>query len=164
MSKITTNETFREALSSLTLAQQRVVGARFIANVLDLTQDKHIKQVQAMLSDTEEISAEDLDAAHRTIYSIYVHTFPRSGFSLIDYKKQAEHFVAEACLQCLAPTYSETKKHHLAERVSMYCRMGRTCASIDHEGDYPKFADTEDLVKKEIDAQYEILSEYLESI
>jgi len=52
----------------------------------------------------------------------------------------------------------------LAERVSMYCIMARTCASIDHEGNYPKFTDTEDLVTKEIDAQYEILSKYLESI
>jgi effector-binding domain-containing protein len=163
MSKITTNAAFKESLSSLTLAHQRVVGARFIANVLDLTQNRHIKQAQALLSNTD-ISAEDLDEAYHSIYSIYVNTHPRSHFSLLDYNKQAEHFVAEACLYSLAPTYSETKKHHLAEKVSMYCLMARTCASIIHEGNYPEFTDTEGLVKKEVDAQYEILSEYLESI
>jgi hypothetical protein len=67
-------------------------------------------------------------------------------------------------MHCLAPTYYEASKHHLAERVSMYCLMARTCASIDHEGNYPKFTDTEDRVKKEVDAQYEILGNYLESI
>lgn len=164
MSRITTNEAFRESLSSLTLAQQRAVGARFIANVLDLTQDSHIKQAQALLSKSEDISAEELDAAFHAIHSIHAQTYPRSHFSLLDYRQQAEHFVAEACMHCLSPTYYEEKKHHLAERVSMYCLMARTCASIDHEGDYPKFTDTEDLVKKEVDAQYEILSEYLESI
>jgi hypothetical protein len=164
MSKITTNEAFREALSSLTLAQQRVVGARFVANVLDLTQNNYIKQAQAMLSNTDNVSAEDLDDAYHSIHSIYLHTSPRSHFSLLDYKKQAEHFVAEACMLCLAPTYFESTKHHLASKVSMYCLMARTCASINHEENYPKFTDTEDLVKNEVDAQYEILSEYLESI
>jgi len=164
MPKITTNEAFRESLSSLTLSQQRAVSARFIANVLDLAHDSCIKQAQAILGNIDDISAEDLENAYRTTHSIYVHTLPRSGFSLLDYNKQAEHFVAEACMHCLAPTYYETKKHHLAERVSMYCLMARTCASINHEENYPKFTDTEDRVKKEVDAQYEILSEYLESI
>lgn len=163
MSTITTNEAFKESLSSLTLAQQRAVGARFIAHVLDLTQNKHVKQAQAVLSNTS-ISAEDLEDAYHSIHTVYVRTNPRSHFSLLDYSKQAEHFVAEACLHCLEPTYQEAKKHHLAEKVSMYCLMARTCASIDHQGNYPKFTDTEDLVKKEVDAQYEILSEYLGSI
>ena len=164
MPKITTKEAFRESLGSLTLAQQRAVSARFIANVLDLAHDSCIKEAQAILSKIDDISAEDLENAYRSTHSIYVHTSPRSESSLLDHKKQAEHFVAEACMHCLAPTYYETKKHHLAERVSMYCLMARTCASIDHEGNYPKFTDTEDLVKKEVDAQYDILSEYLESI
>jgi len=164
MSSITTNEAFRESLSSLTLAQQRAVGARFIANVLDLAHDSCIKQAQAILSNIDDISAEDLEKAYRSTRSVYVHTYPRSGLSLIDYDKQAEHLVAEACMHCLAPTYYEVKKHHLAARVSTYCLMARTCASINHEGKYPKFTDTEDLVKKEVDAQYEILSKYLESI
>jgi len=42
--------------------------------------------------------------------------------------------------------------------------IARTCASIDHEGNYPKFTDTEGKVKKEVDAQYKILGEYLKSI
>jgi hypothetical protein len=164
MTKITTNEAFREALDSLTLAQQRAVSARFIENVLDLAHDSCIKQVQAILGKIDQISAEDLEKAYHSTHSVYVHTYPRSDLSPLDYRQQAEHFVAEACMHCLAPTYYDAKKHHLAERVSTYCIMARTCASIDHEGDYPKFRETEDLVKKEIDAQYEILSKYLDNL
>jgi Zn-finger protein len=97
---------------------ERVSSARFIANVLDLAHDRCIKQAQAILSKIDDISAEDLENAYRSTHSIYVHTSPRSESSLLDHKKQAEHFVAEACMHCLAPTYYETKKHHLAERVS----------------------------------------------
>jgi hypothetical protein len=164
MTNITTNEAFREALDSLTLTQQRAVSARFIENVLDLAHESCIKQAQAILGKIDQISAEELEKAYLSTHSVYVHTYPRSDLSPLDYKQQAEHFVAEACVHCLAPTYYDAKKHHLAERVSTYCIMARTCASVDHEGNYPKFTETEDLVKKEIDAQYEILSKYLDSI
>jgi hypothetical protein len=164
MTKITTSQAFREALGSLTLAQQRAVSARFIANVLDLAHESCIKKAHAILEIIDNISAEELEDAYHSAHSVYVHTSPRSHFSLLDYKTQAEHLVAEACMHCLAPTYYEAQKHHLAERVSMYCLMARTCASIDHEGNYPKFTNTEDLVKKEVDTQYDILSKYLESI
>jgi len=109
-------------------------------------------------------NSEGVDEAYHSVHTIYVHTSPRSHFSLLDYNKQAEHFVAEACMYSLAPTYFETKKYLLAARVSMCCLMARTCASIDHEGNYPKFTDTEDKIKKEVDAQYKILGEYLKSI
>jgi hypothetical protein len=164
MTKITTNEAFREALGSLTLAQQRAVSAMFIENVLDLAHENCIKQGQAILGKIDQISAEDLEKAYHSVHSVYVHTYPRSDLSPMDYKQQAQHFVAEACVHCLAPTYYDAKKHHLAERVSTYCIMARTCASIDHEGNYPEFTETGDLVKKEIDAQYEILGKYLDSI
>ena len=164
MVKITTNQAFREALGSLTLAQQRAVSARFIEHVLDLAHKSCINQAQSILGKMDQISAEDLEEAYHSVHSVYVHTYPRSDMSLLDYKQQAEHFVAEACMHCLAPTYYDAERHHLAERVSTYCIMARTCASVDHEGNYPKFRETEDLVKKEIDAQYEILSKYLASI
>ena len=48
MTKITTNQAFKEALNSLTLAQQRAVGARFIENVLDLADESCIKQAQSI--------------------------------------------------------------------------------------------------------------------
>ena len=110
------------------------------------------------------MSAEDLERAYHSVHSVYVHTYPRSDLSPLDYKQQSEHFVAQACLHCLAPTYYDAKRHHLAERVATYCIMARTCASIDHEGNYPRFTQTEDLVKQEIETQYQILDKFLDSL
>jgi hypothetical protein len=162
MSKITTNESFIKALAALSLQQQRLVGAHFIKNVLNLTKDKHIIHAQSIAA-TSDAKAEDLLDAYHSVHTSYVKTNPRSDMLALDWEKQAEHFIAEACMACLAPTYPEASKHHLAQRVSMYCLMARTCASINHEGDYPTFKTSEEVMKKEVDEQYRILNEFLEN-
>jgi len=163
MSKISTSEDFRKALSSLSLAQQRQVGARFIANVLDLTDDAQVKSCQE-IAGKKGVAADELNDAYHRVHAVYVATHPRSWFTELDYTKQAAHFVAEACMVCLSPTYPEEHTHHLADRVAMYCQMARTCSAIQHEGEYPKFGGVEEAVKKLVDSQYQILSEYLEEI
>ena len=162
MDQITSNEAFRTSLNSLSLAQQRQVGARFIANVLDLTDGSCTKHSQ-MVAEKSDVTAEELEDAYRAVHSIYVATHPRSGLSELDFRMQAAHFVAEACMVCLAPTYDEHHTQHLAQKVAMYCRMARTCSNIQHEEEYPKFVDAEESVKKEMDTQYQILSEFLEN-
>jgi len=160
--KISSNDDFNKALSSLSLAQQRQVGARFIANVLDLT-DGSCTQHAQKIAEKSDVTAEELENAYHAVHSIYVATHPRSGFSELDFRKQAAHFVAEACMVCLAPTYEERHTHHLAEKVAGYCRMARICSSIQHEDEYPKFLNAEESLEKEIDVQYQLLSEFLES-
>ena len=160
MSKVSTNEDFKKALSSLSLAQQRQVGARFVANVLDLTDDPEVKNGQE-IAEKAGATAEELNSAYHKVHAVYVATHPRSWFTELDYAKQAAHFVAEACMVCLSPTYHEAH-HHVAGRVAMYCQMARTCSAIQHEGEYPKFAGVEEAVKKLVDTQYQIVSEYLE--
>ena len=162
MSKITTNEAFIDALASLSLPQQRLVGARFIKNVLDLTKDKHIIHAQSIAA-TSDAKAEDLLDAYHSVHTSYVKTNPRSDMLALAWEKQAEHFIAEACMTCLAPSYSEATTHHLAQRVSMYCLMARTCASINHEGNYPTFDTSEDVMKKEVNEQRRIVDVFLEN-
>lgn len=162
MSKITTNESFQEALASLSLKQQRLVAARFIKNVLDLTKDKNIIHAQSIAA-TSDAKAENLSDAYHSVHTSYVKTNPRSDMHALVWEKQAEHFIAEACMTCLAPTYAEASAHHLAQRVSMYCLMARTCASINHESNYPTFETSEEVVKKEINEQYRIVNEFLEN-
>jgi hypothetical protein len=41
--------------------------------------------------------------------------------------------------------------------------MARTCASINHEGDYPTFETSEEVVKKEVNEQYRVLNEFLDN-
>lgn len=162
MGKISSGGDFKQSLSSLSLAQQRQVGARFIANVLDLTDGRCTEHAQK-IAEKRDVSTEELENAYRAVHAVYVATHPRSDLSVLDYTKQAAHFVAEACMVCVAPTYEERHTHHLAEKVAGYCRMARICSSIQHEEEYPKFLDAEDALKKEIDAQYRILSEFLEN-
>lgn len=151
-----------DALASLSPQQQRLVGAYFIKHVLDLTKDNNIIHAQSIAA-TSDAKAEDLLDAYHSAHTSYVKSNPRSGLNALDWGKQAEHFVAEACMTCLAPTYPEASKHHLAQSVSMYCLMARTCSSINHEGDYPTFNTSEEVMKKEVDEQYRILNEFLEN-
>ena len=160
MAKITSNDAFKQALSSLPLAQQRQIGAKFIINVLDLTDGvctKHIRDI----ADRSDLTVEELENSYRAVHSVYVTTHPRSDLSELDYTKQAAHFVAEACMACLAPTYEEYRTHHLAEKVAGYCQMARICSNIPHEADQPSFSAAEQALKEV--AQYRILNEYLES-
>jgi hypothetical protein len=160
MLKINSNEDFRKALESLPLQKQRLVGARFIANVLDLTNDKHIIQAQSIASKSDA-TAEELHEAYQEAHASYMHTNPDSTMAELDWAKQTEHFITKACMACLAPTYPEASTHDLAQRVSMYCQMARTCGSINHDGDYPSFTNTEELAKKEVNDQYRIAAEFL---
>lgn len=161
MPEITSSESFRQSLSELPIAQQRMVGARFIANVLDLTTDARLENAQETAG-RREVDAHELESAYHAAHSAYVENHPRSDLAELDWSKQAAHFVAEACMVCLAPTYSEAQKHHLAEKVAKYCLMARICSSVEHEGDYPNFDASDEAVKKETHAQRDILSSFLE--
>jgi hypothetical protein len=159
--KITDNDTFKKVLSSLPLNQQRQVGARFVANVLDLTDGRCTKNAQS-LAEKSDITPEELQMAYQAVQSVYVTTHPRSDLSELDYAKQAAHLVAEACMTCVSPTYSEKKTHHIAENAANYCRMARICASLHQGKENPDFSEAEAAMNREIEAQFDILDRYLE--
>jgi hypothetical protein len=161
MAKISTSEECRNAFASLSLGQQRRVGARFVGNVLDLTDDPHVKNGQE-IAGKAGVSADELNDAYHRVHAVYLATHPRSGCTELDYKQQAAHFVAEACMICLSPTYPERHTAHIADRVAMYCQLARHFSAVRQEGGYPKFDGVEEAVKNEVDSQYEILSKYLE--
>lgn len=160
MQTISNDKAFREALSALPLMQQRRLSAGFIENVADLTDGECVGYVREIMK-KPAVTAEDLCDAYQAVHAIYVATHPRSGFHKLDFQKQAAHFVAEACLVCLAPTYDEIMTHHLADKAAMYCRMARTCATLPHEDESPSFAGAEQAMKQEMQAQYRILSDFL---
>ena len=159
MATISTYDDFRDTLASLPLSQQRQVGSRFIANVLDLAQDPRLGQV-VEIAGKADVTAEELDLAYRTAHSVYVETNPQSGFAELDFDRQAGHFVAEACMTCVAPTYQEATTHHLAQKVAMYCRMARTCSCIAHQANKPDFSSVEVAAAAIVEDQYAILNEF----
>ena len=160
MSEVKGHKSFQKALSGLTVARQRQIGARFIAHVLDLTDEPRLKDAQQIAA-KPGITAEELVDSYHSVHAIYIQTHPRSDLSELDYTKQAVHFIAEACLMCLSPTYSEAKIHRIAEKAAMYCRMARTCASIMHDEDQPDLGDTEKALQQEIETQYALVNEFL---
>jgi hypothetical protein len=162
MSEISGQKSFQDALSGLNVTQQRQIGARFIAHVLDLTDEPVLQQAQQVAA-RAGVTAEELLDAYHSVHAIYTKTHPRSDLSELDYRKQSMHFVAEACLVCLSPTYPEAKVHRLAEKTAMYCRMARTCASIMHDEDRPDLKNTETALQEEINAQYKITGDILGS-
>jgi hypothetical protein len=157
------NKTFKEALSSLPVPQQRRVASRFIEKVLDLADERCLDNVVKLFSN-QDISAQDLEASYRRARSIYVDTHPHSDLSELNFLQQAKHFVAEACMTCVAPVYEEAMVCHLAQKVAMYCRMARAYANMDHDEDSPDFSKAEESTKKSIEEQYAILQAFLNNI
>jgi hypothetical protein len=160
MKEIKDYKSFQAALSDLSVSDQRQISARFIAHVLDLTENPRLKDAQqtAMKPD---LSAEELMDTYHRVHTIYVQTHPRSDLSEVDYTKQAVHFITEACLVCLSPTYPEAKIHRIAEKAAMYCRMARTCANILHDEDQPNLENTAKALQKEIEVQYQLVNQFL---
>ncbi|MEJ2622488.1 MAG: hypothetical protein P8163_20230 [Candidatus Thiodiazotropha sp.] len=152
---------FRDTLSALTVSQQRRVASKFIEKVIDLADERCLDNIVKLFSN-QEISAQDLEAAHRRARSIYVETHPHSDLSELNYDHQAKHFVAEACMTCVAPVYEEPQVCHLAQRVAMYCRLARTCSSIGHEDETVDFSQAEKVTKKSIAEQHAILRAFLQ--
>ena len=162
MNEITDIKDFKKILSLLPLNQQRQVGARFVGNVLDLTDGKCTRQAQ-MIAEKSDFTPEELEAAYHAVHSHYVSTHPRSHFSELDYSMQAAHFVAEACMTIVGPVYSEQREHHLAENAASYCRMARICSALHRTEGSPDFSLAEKELNKELGTQFEILNRYLES-
>lgn len=160
MSEVKDHRSFKEALSGLTVAQQRRVSAQFIGHVLDLSDEPRLKNAQQVAA-KPGVTAEELVDAYHSVHAVYTQTHPRSDLSEMDYEKQAVHFIAEACLVCLSPTYPEATVQRIAEKVAMYCRMARTCAGIMHDQDLPELGATEKALHDEIKAQYAMVDEFL---
>ena len=162
MTQINSQPAFQQALAAFPVKKQRQVGAQFIGNVLDLTNEPRFCDVLTLLEKPAP-SAEELFDGYHSIHALYVQTHPRSDLSPLDYARQAEHFIAEACLVCLSPIYEEAKVHHLAQKAAMYCCMARTCAGIKHDEEAPQLSQSQKMLAKEIQDQYRLLSEFLKN-
>lgn len=162
MNTINTNEEFVKTLASLSLPEQRYLGAKFISSVLDIIDQQGLKSIIDKI-DKNGNSAEELHLAYKMAHSIYIENHPQSDLLEVDFTRQAIHMVAEACVICLAPIYHEAATIHLAQKVAMYCRMAITCWSIPHDQEHPSFSQAEIEVKNITQTQYAILNNYLDS-
>ena len=149
MSAISNDNAFREALSGLDVVQQREVGSRFVENVLSLSDDPRVAQSLQAATD-KEIGDAALSLARRSIKAASLDAHTRCGADG-EWTDQAGYFVARAAEACLEP---EGRSKAPAWKAAMSARMARTCLAVDSE---------EDSHDSESQAQYEILTRYLDA-
>lgn len=148
MTQINNDVDFKQSLNALSLAEQRVLGARFVQNVMSLTDDDRIVRTLNIVLN-KDVSKEELAAANQTIKGAIRDSFTRCGADG-DWAGQAGYFVARAAAALVAPTMKA--KGGPALQAAMHSRMAKTCDSID-AGDESEHQESE--------AQYEILSKQL---
>jgi Zn-finger protein len=160
MSTITNMKEFKTALDSLSDQQQRVLAAQFIIEVLDLTDDSRLRDIQAIAGNSNA-KAEELVDAYSIARAISLDLSLHGDFELIDFKKQAAHFVAKACSACLVPLPLSMKEQHRAWNVAHYCREARICSEMEHEQDTEILTKVEKDLQRVIKKQYALTTEYL---
>ncbi len=153
MSHITTDREFKKSLNSLTIVQQRVIGALFVKNVLHLCKDYRIEKAVEVAKNSH-ITGDELVAVYKAAKSASVETFTQCGKDA-DWLGQASHFVAAAGTACVMPPDSLKPTDNLAWNAAMQARMARTFETI---------AAGEGSENQETQQQYEILENFLRSI
>jgi hypothetical protein len=161
MAKIGTMQAFKEALEALSLDQQRLVAARFVADVLDLTQDERVTRAQKVAADPAA-TPDAIMSAYHSAWHAAMESSVHGDMELIDWQKQTAYFVAKACAESLAPSHPGVTLRHLASNVAHHCRMARLCASIEHEGEKPSLSAAETALSRQIQTQFQILGAFLE--
>jgi len=160
MATISNENEFKSALAEQPLDRQRQLAAIFIEQVLDLAQDPRVSDAVNLVK-AGGADAEQLHRAHQAVHACYVETHPRSDLLELDFKRQAAHFVTEACLVCLSPVFHCEQKIALAHKAAMYCRMARTCAGMRHDQEQPDLGDLGDVMGSHVQQQYQAAEAFL---
>ena len=141
---ISSDSEFKAALNDLSRAGQRLLAARFVEHVLDLSQDARLKAVVAAAK-RSDITEDELAAALHSAQAARVDSYTQCGHEC-DWNSQAGHFVAQAALDCLK------EQGNAAWDTAMHARMARTCKSV---------AGGDGTDNDEAEAQYRIVTEFM---
>ena len=153
MSQITNDKEFKQALLGLDPVQQRVMAARFVEHVYELSNDERIARV-IKTALRPEASAAELAEALKTAMAVAMDSYTRCGAEG-SWHDQSAYFVARAAIAMVTPP-EQSKAGGPAWQAAMSSRMARTSMLIDEEsGDVSALPENE--------WQYQLLSEYLAS-
>lgn len=153
MSLIRDDTAFKQAIDAMPLAQQRVLGARFVNDVFDLTDDFRLKRALKCAESSTASDAELLEA-YRDAKSAEVETYTACGH-MVDWRTMATHYVASAIAACVAPTATLVPGiDSPAYDAAMASRMAKNCERLA-DGDHGEC--------REMDRQYEIIRDFLDS-
>jgi len=147
---ITNDQQLREALNGLSLENQRILGAKFVASVDHLCTDSIIGQGLKTAGDPNR-SAKELETAYKNVKAFGIEKYTSCGRDA-DWSGQAEHFVATALSACLLPEEQISQQENLAWKAAMQARMARNCEMIMNDRGE---------VDNEANRQYAIAGEFL---
>ena len=150
MTGIGNDTEFRAALDGLDPAQQRLVAARFVQNVVALCSDERIARV-IQVAGNSEASESELAEALKTARATTFDCHTRCG-SEGDWTEQEGYFVARAAVAALTPVGKMPSGP--AWQAALSSRMAQTSRSI---------VTGDDTAGQEGNQQYRILSEFLDS-
>ncbi len=151
MAVIQDENSFRESIESLPLERQRLLGARFVRNVVALNDDARLKQALEC-AERPGASEAELLAAYRTARGIEVESYTACGQN-VDWSAMAAHYVASAVAACVAPAATMVAGiDNPAYKAAMSARMARSAEMLTHD----RHGDCE-----EIGRQYTLLQEFL---
>ncbi|RLA01433.1 MAG: hypothetical protein DRQ45_05975 [Gammaproteobacteria bacterium] len=150
MTQISNDTEFRTALDGLDPAQQRLVAARFVENVVALCSDDRIARV-IQVAGNSEASESELAEALKTARATTFDCHTRCG-SEGDWTEQEGYFVARAAVAALTPAGKMPSGP--AWQAALSSRMAQTSRSI---------VTGDDTAGQEGNQQYRILSEFLDS-
>jgi len=153
MTSISNDSEFRQALEALDNTRQRVVAARFVEHVLDLTSDERLALVTKTAAKSAASDAE-LAAALGSARAATFDSHTRCG-SEGDWSAQAGYFVARAAAAAVTPPGQLPGGG--AWQAAVSSRMARTCETIARDATAGTPGGGESA------AQYRILSEFLDS-
>ncbi len=147
---IINDQDLKQALSVLSIAEQRVIASQFIANILHLNPDVMIEKALKLLQERQYTEAE-LSSVYRSVKSLSVKTYTACGDDA-NWIAQAAHFVALACKTCLMPLPQLNKTISLAWKCAMQVRMARNCEMIENDSQ----TDADEAQK-----QYDVINQFL---
>ncbi|MCB1858077.1 MAG: hypothetical protein KDI63_07385 [Gammaproteobacteria bacterium] len=130
MSTITNDQQLRQALTALSLEQQRSLGVQFAANIrLPKIGDSELSRVLVSASQSGNDSRTQ-EFAYQSAKSIATRTFTACGNDA-DWQLQAEHFVAASCAAALTPEGLLAQGSNPAWKAAIQARMARNCLMMD---------------------------------
>ncbi|MCW8929366.1 MAG: hypothetical protein OQL19_03895 [Gammaproteobacteria bacterium] len=146
---IKNDQDFKQALSGLSIVEQRKLAAQFIESVEKLNDDPLIER--ALKTAKVESSDNEIEDVYRQVKSLAVKTYTSCGDET-DWSSQAAHFVVTATKACLTPLPHLGNKNNLAWKCAMQTRMARNCEMIEADSD---------VVDNEAQKQYLIANDFL---
>jgi hypothetical protein len=151
MANIQNDHALREALETLTLDRQRMLGARFAQGVMRLSNDDRVNRaIETALRD--DASPGELEDAYRAAKAYATKTYTDCGKDT-DWLNQADHFVAAAAAAALTPEGQAADRQNRAWKAAVQARMAINCELMESD-DIPN--------ESEADRQYAMANAFLD--